>query len=250
MDKLDLNSDLGEWHPVSGKNHDIEIMPFLSSCNICCGFHSSSPELIMQTIRNSIRHDLSIGAHPSYNDREHFGRRHINTPWETLDAELRYQIGALKIMVETSGRKLTHIKAHGALYHDLHSDQELAELFIKLIKSIDPALKIMGMAGSQFGLLVESFDTEFIHEVFADRRYESESKLVSRNDPEAVITNDDMVIEQIGNILNGYVQRIDGSKILLKADSVCLHSDTLKATRKARLIHNYLQENNVRIHRI
>ena len=114
--KIDLNCDMGEF--IDGQqNHDEEIMPYISSCNISCGFHSGDPFTIQQTILSAIEHNVQIGAHPSYNDRENFGRKVIDVPLNILSAEIRYQVSALKIMTESLGGRIHHVKAHGALYN-------------------------------------------------------------------------------------------------------------------------------------
>ena len=122
MKTIDLNCDMGELKDGQERNFDEEIMPFISSTNIACGFHSGSPVLIEKTIRSALKHGVKIGAHPSYNDRENFGRKSLKVAPSILISELRYQISALKGMVESLGGRLHHVKPHGALYNDLVKD--------------------------------------------------------------------------------------------------------------------------------
>jgi len=245
---IDLNCDMGEEHPLTGENHDLEIMPFISSCNLSCGFHSGNPMLIQNTLSAAIERKLNIGAHPSYRDRKNFGRLLIDQDDRELLADIRYQVCALKAMCESLGGRLRHVKAHGALYNHLHENDIIAIAYIKLIREIDNDLKIMGLAGSRFGELCKQNDMSFIHECFADRRYEPDGRLRNRKYNNAVLHEDEELMNQVKNILNGYVVTSRDSKLELKADSICLHSDTSSAVKKAALIHDYLKSHHVRIH--
>ncbi len=237
---IDINSDLGEWHPETGLNNDLAIIPFLTSCNICCGFHSSSPELIQNTIRNAIAHDLKIGAHPSYNDRENFGRKPITQDIPSLLSDILYQISALKGMVEYYDNNLYHVKPHGALYHQIHNDKKLGIAFVKLVKDIDPHLKIMGIADSELKSICKQEGVKFINEVFADRRYKNKTSLVSRSEENAVIENEKEFIKHISLLTKGQV--LDSANKLhnISVDSICIHSDTKNAETKAKLLFDFL----------
>lgn len=248
IQSIDLNCDMGEEHPLTGENHDVEIMPFISSCNVSCGFHSGSPMLIQNTLSAAIERNLSVGAHPSYRDRKNFGRRNTDQDEKELLADIRYQICALKGMCESLGGQLSHVKAHGALYNHLHKNNTLALSYIILIRNIDPNLKIMGLAGSHFGELCKQNNMIFINECFADRRYEADGSLRNRKYDNAVLHEDEELMNQLKNILKGYVVTSQHSKLELKADSICLHSDTSTAVKKAALINDYLKSQHVRIH--
>jgi len=238
---------MGELKPKQQKNYDEEIMPFISSCNIACGFHSGSPQIIEQTMQAAIKHQVKIGAHPSYNDRIHFGRLSIQVEPSILMAELRYQISALKGMAESFGEQLSHVKPHGALYNDLAKDSVLSDRFVQLVKSIDPNLKIFALAHSSLVDSCKAHNMPYVNEGFADRRYEQQTKLRSRHFEDAVLHEPQQVLQQINYFLNGKVQLLNAAIHDIHIDSICLHSDTAGAVHLSQIIHQYLKENNVNI---
>ncbi len=247
MKSIDLNCDMGELKSEQAQNFDSEIMPYISSCNIACGFHSGNPELIESTIKAAIRHGVKIGAHPSYNDREHFGRVSIKINRSVLMAELRYQISAIKGMVESMGSCLNHVKPHGALYNDMAMDAGLANDFVALVKTIDPNLKIFALAHSVLIEVCKKHGMKYVNEGFADRRYEKLNELRSRQFEDAVIHESEEVLAQIEYFLEGKVQLQNKAIQKIKVDSICLHSDTKGAVVLSQIIYQYLKENNVRI---
>ena len=247
MRTIDLNCDMGELKPGQGDNFDAAIMPFISSCNIACGFHSGSPQIIENTIRSAIAHEVTIGAHPSYNDRKNFGRVSIKTEPAILMAELRYQICAVKGMVESFGQRLNHVKPHGALYNDMAGNEYLADQFIKLVKSIDPDLKIFALAHSILADCCKRHQMRCVHEGFADRRYEKQNLLRSRRFDDAVLHKPVQVLAQIEGFLQGRVILFNKEVCAIQVESVCLHSDTQGAVDLSLRIHQFLTEKNVRI---
>ncbi len=247
MHTIDLNCDMGELKPNQEKNFDEEIMPFISSCNIACGFHSGNPTLIENTIKAAIENQVKIGAHPSYNDRENFGRVSLNVESSILMAELKYQIYAIKGMVESFGQQLNHIKPHGALYNDMVANEKLAEEVVQLIKSIDPNLKIMTLAHSHVIDICRKNEMQYIQEGFADRRYEKINQLRSRQLEGAVLENPNDVLEQIQNFIDGKVQLYNSEYFPIQVQSICLHSDTKGAVKLSRMIHDFLKEKNITI---
>ncbi len=247
MEKIDLNCDMGEWKAGQEKNFDAEIMPYISSCNIACGFHSGHPLLIEQTILSAIQYGVKIGAHPSYNDRENFGRISIEVDSATLLAELRYQIAAVKGMVESLGERLNHVKPHGALYNDLTKNKGLAHQFVRLVRSIDPDLKIVTLAQSQVVDICKMEDMACVNEGFADRVYQGVDQLRSRQLEGAVLHEPAAVFKQIGAFLKGEVVLHDHTVSKIYIDSLCLHSDTQGAVALSQLIHQFLTERNVAI---
>lgn len=245
MRQIDLNCDMGELKAGQICNFDAAIMPFISSCNIACGFHSGSPELIAKTIQTAITHHVKIGAHPSYNDRPNFGRISLQVKRSKLLAELRYQISAVKGMVESFGERLHHVKAHGALYNDMVKDQKLANDFVCLVKSIDPNLRILTLAHSQVVDYCLEHGISAIHEGFADRAYQAKVQLRSRKFEDALIHTSDKVLSQVQGFLEGKIRLYDGSSSSIQVDSICLHSDTKGAVELSKKIHNYLKSKHV-----
>ncbi len=247
MRTIDLNCDMGELLPNQTTNFDSEIMPFISSCNIACGFHSGNPKLMEQTIRMAIEHQVKIGAHPSYNDRKNFGRLSINVLMSTLLAELKYQIYAVKGMVENLGQQLNHVKPHGALYNDMTKDKYLATEVVKLIKSIDPKLKIFALAHSQVIDICHQHQMQVVNEGFADRSYQAINQLRSRSLENAVLHDSKAVLKQVNGFINNKVTLWDSTTCAIKVNSICLHSDTQGAVDLSKMIYHYLNKKNVNI---
>ncbi len=247
MKKIDLNCDMGELIPGTKNNFDEEIMPYISSCNIACGFHSGNPKLMEKTIQLAILNQVSIGAHPSYNDRENFGRVSLSLERDELMADLRYQICALKGMTESFGAVLHHVKPHGALYNDMVHDQDLAEDFIKLVKQIDPNLKIFTLANSSVIELCKKHNVQGVNEGFADRRYDRLNELRNRKKPGAVIHEFKEIQNQIKLFLSHQVQLYSGKLAPVHIESICLHSDTPGAVELSKKIYQSLKEKNVEI---
>ena len=223
---IDLNCDMGELLPNQSTNFDAELMPYISSCNIACGFHSGNPLTIENTIKSAIKHQVKIGAHPSYNDRENFGRVSLQTDFKTLKAELNYQIGALKSITESYGQRLHHVKPHGALYNDMMQNEDLAKLFIKTVKAIDPNLKIYVLAHSEAEKYCVEEGMQFVREAFADRQYQTKYALRSRQFSDAVLHEKEDVLRQVGHFMEGKVQVYEGEFYATNVDTICLHSDT------------------------
>jgi UPF0271 protein len=247
MKSIDLNCDMGELKSGQPQNFDKEIMPYISSCNIACGFHSGRPELIESTIRAAIANGVQIGAHPSYNDPKDFGRRSLKTPLRTLLPELRYQIAAIKGMVESLGATLNHIKPHGALYNDMAADRKLAAAFVALIGEIDPQLKIFALAHSELVEACKAAGIRWISEGFADRRYQKINQLRSRQLEESVLHDPPEILRQVDDFLRGQVILHNGTHESIQVQSICLHSDTQGAVHLSKIIHQYLKENAVNI---
>jgi len=247
MKTIDLNCDMGELSPQQATNYDSEIMPYISSCNIACGFHSGTPEIIENTIKSAIQHRVNIGAHPSYNDSENFGRVSVNVPISTLLAQLRYQIGAVKAMTESLGQRLCHVKPHGALYNDMVANEDLANAFVGLVKEIDPNLKIFALAHSHVIHCCQKQGMAFVREGFADRRYESINQLRNRRLEGAVIHDEKEVLAQIQGFLNHKITLWNQAVKDIDIDTISLHSDTKDAVVLSQKIHHYLKEKNVNI---
>ncbi|MGB5262893.1 MAG: 5-oxoprolinase subunit PxpA [Lutimonas sp.] len=247
MKKIDLNCDMGELIPGTKNNYDEEIMPYISSCNVACGFHSGNPKLIEKTIQLAILNQVSIGAHPSYKDRENFGRVSLSPERDELMADLRYQICALKSMTESFGAALHHVKPHGALYNDMVQDQDLAEDFIKLVKQIDPHLSIYTMADSGVIELCKKHDLKGVNEGFADRRYDGVNELRNRKKPGAILHDIKGILYQIEQFLNHQVELYSGKLAPVHIESICLHSDTPGAVELSKKIHQFLKDKNVEI---
>ena len=247
LTSIDLNCDMGELLPGKSTNFDQEIMPYITSCNVACGFHSGIPVIIENTIVSASAYTVKIGAHPSYNDREHFGRVSVDYDLNILLPELRYQICAVKGMVESMGGRLHHVKPHGALYNDMVQDEKLAQSVIQLVKSIDPSLKIYGLAHSQVIDICKSEDMQAVNEGFADRRYQKQQQLRSRTLDDAVIHETEDVLSQIDNFINGRVALYSKETSPISIESICLHSDTRGAVQLCQKIYQFIKDKDIAI---
>lgn len=248
MKKVDLNCDLGEWRSDDGPALDASIMPFISSCNIACGGHIGDAYSMKKTIELALEYDVAIGAHPSYPDRQGFGRRRMEIEGRELENTIRTQILDLKSLVEEAGGELHHVKPHGALYNTAAFDEQTASIIVAAITSIDTALKVYGQSGLVFDKVVTNAGLQFVREVFADRVYEDDLSLRSRKKPGSMLFETSKVLDQIKNmVLEGRVISFSGKVLPVKAETICLHSDTQGASELAREIHDFLKKNDVEI---
>lgn len=245
--RIDLNCDMGEIHPKLGTNYDELIMPYITSCNICCAAHSGTVELTKNTISKAIDSNLSIGAHPSYPDKINFGRISKKYPKQELKDSLTKQITLVAEYIYKVNGKLSHIKPHGALYNDMIVSDELTNLFIEVIEDLKLEVRIMGFADSTIGVKVKQNNLMFINEVFADRKYENQNALRSRKHLGSVLENEKEVLEQIDGFLNGYVIDYHNRKHSITAESICLHSDTPNAIELSKKINEFLKAKHVQI---
>ena len=226
MNSIDINCDLGESYGQFKKGNDDAVFPYISSCNIACGFHGGDPYHMEKTIERAIKHKVQIGAHPSYPDLAGFGRRKIDIPAEELKSQIKYQLAALKGMSESKGAKMNYVKAHGALYNEIAHNSKEAEVFLQAVKEIDPKLAIMGLAGSPFQEQAQKAGFKFIREGFLDRRYLENGKLTSRKEKGSVLESVDESLMQLKLITEEHVVKTSsGKNIPLEIDSLCIHGD-------------------------
>ena len=238
---IDLNCDMGEGETDASAALDRELMRFISSCSIACGGHAGSEHTMRRTAASALDAGLRIGAHPSYPDRENFGRQSMSISGSALSVAITEQIAALKAIVTELGGELSFVKPHGALYNDMARDAELTSLVVTTIKEFDPTLKIMGLAGSHCRAISENLAMPFLGEAFADRRYADDGQLSPRSQNGAVITEPETAVTQILSIVeHARVESINGKWLPLQAQSICVHSDTAGALEHLRLISNHL----------
>ena len=224
--QIDLNADLGE-----GAGYDAELMPLVTSANVCCGLHAGGPYEIAQTLTLANKHSVAIGAHPGYADREHFGRRELALGNQELIALCVYQLGALEAMAQALGMGMHYVKPHGALYNQACRDRELADLFV--IAAVQFRLPVVGLPGSQ--LEAACLDrVPFVPEGFADRRYRPDGSLVPRSEPDALVDNPEEAVRQVE-----WLVREKGVR------TICVHGDNpdavafTKAVRDAILAREF-----------
>ena len=241
MVKIDLNADLGE-----GGSADAELMTLVSSVNIACGFHAGDAPTMLTSVRNAVKNGVAIGAHPSFPDRENFGRTAMDLPPETVYAQVLYQIGALEAIVRAENGVLRHVKPHGMLYNQAAKDPALADAIARAVRDCNPALILVGLAGSELIRAGERLGLTTRQEVFADRGYLTDGSLVPRTQPGALITDEERALAQtLEMVRSGHVTAIDGTSAAVKADTVCLHGDGEHALQFARRLRAAFAEQGI-----
>ncbi|TMU86950.1 LamB/YcsF family protein [Bacillus sp. BHET2] len=236
--KIDLNCDLGESFGAFTIGKDEEMMKYVSSVNIACGFHAGDPLVMKQTVSHALKHNLKIGAHPGLPDLQGFGRRMIHISPEEAYALVQYQIGALLAFVKAQGGTLAHVKPHGALYNMAAKDDKLAKSIAEAVYDLDPGLTLFGLSQSELTKAGEEIGLHVAHEVFADRTYQSDGSLTPRSLPNAVLHDETKVVEQVLRMVNQQeVVSTDGSIISIQADTICLHGDNEAALLLAKRLY-------------
>lgn len=243
MKRIDLNVDLAE-----GCANDEQLLQLVSSANVSCGLHAGDYNEMRKAILWAKENGVRIGAHPSFPDRENFGRTIMQLPDEELKACLLYQLGAIKALCDAENMPLSYVKPHGALYNQAAKDIHLASLIAQTIKQFDPSLKLMGLSGSLMLSVAEDIGLGTIAEVFADRRYLADGSLVPRSRPDAMVESDGEAIAQVLEMIEqGTVLTVDGGNVPIKAESVCLHGDGEHAVVFAERILAELKEKGIKI---
>ena len=241
--QIDLNADLGE-----GCDNDEALLALVSSANIACGWHAGDAKTMRQCVRWALDNGVAIGAHPSFPDRENFGRSEMSLPVDEVIAGMLYQIGALAAIVKAEGGKLAHVKPHGALYNQAVKDPVLADALCEAVRRFDPSLKFFGLAGSGMIEAATRAGLQPVEEVFADRAYNADGSLVSRKLPGALIESDAEAIAQTLSLVRDHrVTAIDGSTVAVNAQSVCLHGDGAHALAFAQRIRERLAAEGIAV---
>lgn len=240
---LDFNCDLGE-----GCGTDAAIVPLISSASIACGAHAGDAVTMRDTVALCLAHGVAIGAHPSFEDPEHFGRRELDVAPDALEASVTRQIETLAEVCTRLGARLHHVKPHGALYNLAARDRAIADLIARAIHSVDPALMLYGLSESRLTDAARDAGLAVAHEVFAERAYDPDGRLAPRGTPGAVIESLDEALAQVRLLLrDGIVIARDGSRVALRADTLCLHGDRADAPAFARALRAALESEGVRI---
>lgn len=248
MYKVDLNCDLGESFGNYKIGCDEEVIPFISSANIACGFHASDPVVMDKTVEMAKRCGISVGAHPGFPDLMGFGRRKMDITPHEAKVMLQYQIGALDAFCKAHNIKMSHVKPHGALYNMAGKDIELSLAICEGIKSVNPNLILLGLSGSKMIEAAKMTGIKYASEVFADRAYNDDGSLVDRKKNGAVITDEDEAIKRVIQIVKeGRVKSINGNDIKIEAQSICIHGDNIKALEFAKKIRHSLECENIEI---
>ncbi len=241
---MKLNSDLGESFGSWKMGEDEAIIPLIDMANIACGFHASDPLVMQKTVKFAKANGVQIGAHPGYPDLVGFGRRSLKCSFDEIEAFVVYQVGALSAVSKVNGAKVEYVKPHGALYNDMMKDENIIKAIMSAISKLDKNLKLMILStrkNSYYEKLSKEFDVGLIYEVFADRAYTNEGLLVARSKEGAVIHDLQTVLDRI-DLLKSEEKliTIDGQKIDLKADSICVHGDNKEAVEFVKALRNHI----------
>ena len=245
---IDINSDLGESFGSYSIGNDSEVMKYITSANIACGFHAGDPLVIEKTIKLALDNNVSIGAHPGYPDLVGFGRRSMKISVDELRSLILYQVGALKSMTETLGGRLNHVKLHGALYNDLVLNYNMATVACEAIKRIDPALIFVGLANSLMLEAAMDVGLNVANEFFADRAYNDDGTLVPRSHKDAVIFDQNICLNQIHQLVTDKkIKTIYGKTIPMHADTICVHGDNEHAVEFVKALNQFLKEKGIEL---
>lgn len=241
--RIDFNCDLGE-----GCGDDAGIMPFINSASIACGGHAGDADTMRATVALCLRYGVAIGAHPSFEDRAHFGRRELAIAAEDVRALAVRQIRGLTAICDELGARLHHVKPHGALYNLAARDRTVADAIADAVREVDPALIVYGLAGSASIAAATGVGLRAASEVFAERRYEADGTLTPRSQANAVIEEIGGAIDQVRGMLDhGVVIARDGTRVPIRAETLCLHGDRPDAAAFARAVRQSLEDGGLRI---
>lgn len=240
---IDINADIGE-----GIGNEADLMPLLSSCNVACGGHAGNLETMNWCVELAKQHRVKIGAHPSFPDKENFGRQVIDMSCSALYQTVKNQVKALMSVVREQHAALHHVKPHGALYNLAATDKKTAEVIVEVMKSIHLPLKLYVPYGSVISELAIKENIPITYEVFADRNYNEDLSLVSRVKENALIKDVDVMTSHIQNmILHKKVKAINGVEVPLKAETICVHGDNPEALKLVEKLRQNLIDFGVKI---
>lgn len=243
---MDLNSDLGESFGAWRMGDDASMLDVVTSANVACGFHAGDPAGILDTLRAAAARGVVIGAHVGYRDLAGFGRRAMDPSSRELVADVIYQIGALQGLAAAAGTRVRYVKPHGALYNTIAHDARQAADVIEAILALDENLILMGLAGSPLLGWARQRGLRVVAEAFADRAYTAQGALVSRREPGAVLHDPDRIADRVLDwVRTGEIVAVDGSRVRLQADSVCVHGDSPGAVAMARAVRARLESAGV-----
>lgn len=251
MKSVDLNCDMGEGFGAYRIGQDEEILPYITSANIACGFHAGDPGIMSRTVQLALKHEVAVGAHPGLQDLAGFGRREIKlSPREAYELTV-YQVGALWGFVRAEGGVLRHVKPHGALYNMAAASAALAEAIAEAVYRIEPELILFGLAGSELIRAGNRAGLRTASEVFADRTYQSDGALTPRSRPDALVTDEQQALHQVLSMVQeGKVRSTDGRDVAITAETICLHGDGHHAVEFASAIRSSLESAGIAVQRI
>lgn len=247
MAVVDLNADVGEWD-ARPSSAELELMTIISSANVACGVHAGNDLAMAATVELAAKNGVAVGAHPSLDDREHFGRRELSVSGADVFALVTTQVAALARIASGRNVQLRHVKPHGALYNMAARDRQFADAVAAAVSAANPKLVLFGLAGSELLAAGARAGLRTASEVFADRAYLPDASLAPRSVPGAVLTDAGMVADRaVAMVRDQRVTALDGTIVRLSADTICVHGDTPGAADLARRVRAALETAGIQV---
>ncbi len=235
MSAIDLNADLGESFGRWTLPGDEELLGLVSSANIACGYHGGDPLTMQRAVALASARGVTIGAHPSYRDLVGFGRRELGASPAEIAGDVTYQVGALDAFCRQSGVRVRYVKLHGALYHRAAADKDVARAIATTLSQLDSELIVLGPEGSALLQAARQAGLGIAREAFADRAYLPDGRLLPRTEPGAVLEDVDLITERaLRMVVDRHVVAVDGTRVIIRADSLCVHGDGSRAAAIVR----------------
>lgn len=249
--RIDINCDMGESFGAYKMGMDEEILKYITSANIACGWHAGDPMVMDKTVKMAAKNGIAVGAHPGYPDLYGFGRRNMDCSPEEIRTFMIYQIGALNAFCAANGVKLSHVKPHGSLYLTAVENEVVARSIAEAIASVNSELSYVALAGAKGELMTRigrEVGLRVVYEAFPDRAYTSEGTLVSRKEPGAVIKDPEEVAQRALKMARyGKVTALDGSEIVMNVQTLCVHGDTPGSVNLAKSIRKLLEAEGIEV---
>lgn len=246
--RVDINCDMGESFGAYKIGADTEVMPYVTSANIACGFHGGDPAVMRATIAEAKARGVAAGAHPGLPDLAGFGRRAMQVTAQEAYDLIIYQVGALLGFARAAGVELRHVKPHGALYNMAAAQPPLADAIARAVRDVDARLVLFGLAGSHLLTAAERAGIPSASEAFADRNYLHDGALVPRTRPDALVSDVDEAVRRVVRMVReGVVTDVEGEDIPIRADTVCIHGDGLHAAELAKKLRRGLEAAGIEV---
>lgn len=248
MKTIDLNSDLGESFGAYTIGNDEEVLKYISSANIACGFHAGDHNVMLETVKTAADLGVGIGAHPGFPDLAGFGRREMKLSPKEIYNLVVYQVGAMQGAAKACGTYVQHVKPHGALYNMASKDSAIAEAIAAAVHAVDSKLVLFGLAGSELVRAGEKAGLNVAQEVFADRTYQADGTLTPRSQANAMIHDVTVAVDRVIRMIQeGKVTAVDGTDINIQADTICVHGDEPEALQFVQQLRERLQAEQITI---
>lgn len=233
-----INCDIGE-----GAGNDDLLMPYIQAANIACGYHAGNAITMEQTIRLCLKYGVAVGAHPSFQDQENFGRKEMYLPVQQLYELIIQQLIIIKEVADLCGATIQHVKPHGALYNMSAKDGLTANVIARAVNDFDSTLILFGLSGSHSVSEAKKLGLQTASEVFADRTYQDDGSLTPRSKPGAMIEEETNAVKQVQQMINqGTVTCLSGKEIPVTAETICIHGDGKNAVAFAKAIHSAISK--------